>query len=524
MDKNRLFSEFQKLGKVLMAPVLILPIAGILVGIGSGFTNPKILELFPFLKNLTIFFNILKDAGNVVNNNIPVIFAICIAYGFVKSEKATAALSGFLGYMTMNTILGNFLIYTGNLDPKNLLIGQKQILGVLTLDTGVFGGILVGFLIAHIHNKFYKIQLPAILSIFNGTKSIPALSIIFSSILGIILAFIFPPIQHLLIKSSDIINSIGASGAFIYGLSERLLLPFGLHHFIYLPFFFTQLGGYLNIDGVMVEGAVNIYNAMLSSPTAKFDINITRFVMNGKVLFAMFGLPGAALAIYKTSLPKNKKKVAALMTAAVLPCALMGITEPLEFSFLFIAPMLFIIHSFYAGIAYILTYILEINIPGPSSFGGPLLSFIFNGILNSDKGSHWYYLLIVGPIYFILYYFTFKIYIEKRNLKTPGREENFETGNEENFEEVSVNKNISTKLLKEIIEAVGGEENIKKVDACFTRLRLTLEDNSKVNDLKIFEKSLGASGAVLVENGIQIIYGNRANLLKIEMREFLKHE
>lgn len=307
MDKNRLFSEFQKLGKVLMAPVLILPIAGILVGIGSGFTNPKILELFPFLKNLTIFFNILKDAGNVVNNNIPVIFAICIAYGFVKSEKATAALSGFLGYMTMNTILGNFLIYTGNLDPKNLLIGQKQILGVLTLDTGVFGGILVGFLIAHIHNKFYKIQLPAILSIFNGTRSIPALSIIFSSILGIILAFIFPPIQHLLIKSSDIINSIGASGAFIYGLSERLLLPFGLHHFIYLPFFFTQLGGYLNIDGVMVEGAVNIYNAMLSSPTAKFDINITRFVMNGKVLFAMFGLPGAALAIYKTSLPKNKK-------------------------------------------------------------------------------------------------------------------------------------------------------------------------------------------------------------------------
>lgn len=243
MNKNRLFSEFQKLGKVLMAPVLILPIAGILVGIGSGFTNPKILEIFSFLKHITIFFNILKDAGNVVNNNIPVIFAICISYGFVKSEKATAALSGFLGYMTMNTILGSFLIFTGDLDPKNLLIGQKQILGVLTLDTGVFGGILVGFLIAYIHNKFYKIQLPAILSIFNGTRAIPALSIICSSILGILLAFIFPPIQHLLIKSSDIINSIGASGAFLYGLSERLLLPFGLHHFIYLPFFFTQLGG-----------------------------------------------------------------------------------------------------------------------------------------------------------------------------------------------------------------------------------------------------------------------------------------
>lgn len=424
----------------------------------------------------------------------------------------------------MNTILGSFLIFTGDLDPKNLLIGQKQILGVLTLDTGVFGGILVGFLIAYIHNKFYKIQLPAILSIFNGTRAIPALSIICSSILGILLAFIFPPIQHLLIKSSDIINSIGASGAFLYGLSERLLLPFGLHHFIYLPFFFTQLGGYMNIDGVMVEGAVNIYNAILSSPTAKFDVNITRFVMNGKVLFAMFGLPGAALAIYKTSLPKNKKKVAALMTAAVLPCALMGITEPLEFAFLFVAPGLFIIHSFFAGIAYILTYILQINIPGPSSFGGPLLSFIFNGILNSNKGSHWYYLLIVGPIYFVLYYFTFKIYIEKRNLKTPGREENFDGDIEEDIKESSINKNVSVEFLNKIIEAVGGRENILKVDACFTRLRLTLENNSKIKDIKIFEKDLGASGAVLVDNGIQIIYGNRANLLKIEMREYLKHE
>ena len=519
MDKNRVFSEFQKLGKVLMAPVLILPIAGILVGVGSGFTNPRITEIFPFLKHLGLLFNILKDAGNVVNNNIPVIFAICIAYGFVKSEKATAALSGFLGYMTMNTILGSFLIYTHKLNPASLLIGQKQVLGVLTLDTGVFGGILVGFLVAAIHNKFYKIQLPPILSIFNGTRSIPALTIIFSSLLGIVLAFIFPPVQGLLIKSSEIINSTGASGAFLYGLSERLLLPFGLHHFIYLPFFFTQLGGLVEIDGKMVEGAVNIYNAMLSSPTAVFDVNITRFVMNGKVLFAMFGLPGAALAIYKTALPKNKKKVAALMMAAVLPCVLMGITEPLEFSFLFISPILFCLHALLAGIAYVLTYILQINIPGPSSFGGPFLSFIFNGILNSNKGSHWYNLLFVGPVYFVIYYYMFKLYIERRNLKTPGREED-----EYEDTEIVSTKTISNDILEKIIENVGGSSNILKVDACFTRLRLTLKDNSKIIDQKIFEKQLGASGAIIVDSGIQIIYGNKANLFKIELREFLKHE
>lgn len=522
MINKKILSNFQKLGKVLMAPVLILPIAGILVGVGSGFTNPVINTTFPFLNNFKILFTILKDAGNVVNNNIPIIFSICIAYGFAKSEKATAALSGFLGYMAMNTILGSFLILTEKIDPKNLLIGQKQILGILTLDTGVFGGILAGFLVAYIHNKFYKIQLPAILSIFNGTRAIPALSILASSLLGISLAYIFPPIQGVLIKSSEFINSVGATGAFAYGFSERILLPFGLHHFIYLPFFFSQLGGLQEIDGQTYEGAVNIYNAMLSSPTAMFDVNITRFIMNGKVLFAMFGLPGAAFAIYKTSKSENKKKVAALMLAAVLPCALMGITEPLEFTFLFVSPILFLIHSILSGVAYILTYVLNINIPGPSTFGGPLLSTIFNGILNSNKGSNWQSLIAIGPVYTIVYYFLFKTYIEKKDLKTPGREEMIGE-NDEYSNKNEENKDIRDTIIK-IIDQVGGESNISKVDACFTRLRISLNDNSKVKDIKVFEKELQASGAILVENGVQIIYGNKANLFKIEMREHLNYE
>ncbi|MGL4865753.1 MAG: PTS transporter subunit EIIC [Cetobacterium sp.] len=522
MTYKSMLGTFQKLGKVLMAPVLILPIAGILVGIGSGFTNPGVYTLFPFLKNFNIVFSLLKDAGNVVNNNIPVIFSICIAYGFAKSEKATAALSGFLGYMTMNTILGSYLVLVGKINPKALLIGQKNILGVLTLDTGVFGGILAGILVAYIHNRFYKIQLPAILSIFNGTRAVPAISIIMCSFLGIFLSFIFPPIQELLIKSSEYINSVGASGAFAYGLSERLLLPFGLHHFIYLPFFFTQLGGIQEIDGKVYEGAVNIYNAILSSPTAMFDVNITRFVMNGKVLFAMFGLPGAAFAIYKTSKKENKNKVAALMLAAVLPCALMGITEPLEFAFLFVSPVLFIMHSILSGIAYVLTYLLNINIPGPSSFGGPLLSTIFNGVLNSSKGSNWENLLMLGPIYTLMYFYLFKFYIEKKNLKTPGREDELENVQNE-LNPSFQNTNFNDIIIK-IVEQVGGKSNIEKVDACFTRLRISLKDNSKISDVKVFENDLLANGAILVDNGIQIIYGNKANLLKIEMREYLNYE
>ena len=516
MDKNKIFSSFQKLGKVLMAPVLLLPISGILVGIGSAFTNASLIKVAPFLDNsfFSLLFQLMKEAGNVVNNNISIIFAICIAYGYAKSEKATAALSGFLGYMTMNTVMGSFLIARGIIDTSNLITGQKSILGVVTLDTGVFGGIIIGIVVSYLHNKYYKIQLPPVLGIFNGTRFIPAITIIVASFVGIGLSFIFPPIQNALQLSSEFINSTGVFGAFVYGFSERILLPFGLHHFIYLPFFFTSLGGVMEIGGQTVEGAVNIYNAILNTPGSMFDINISRYVMNGKVLFAMFGLTGAALAIYKTAHKDNRKKVASLMIAAVIPCALMGITEPLEYSFLFVAPILFGVHALLSGIAYILTYIVSFNVAGPSAFGGPLLSWIFNGILNADKGSNWYWLLILGPIYFIIYYYVFKFTIIKFNLKTPGREA------EENKDE-KVNKNSTDNLIPMIVEAVGGKENILKVEACFTRLRLTLKDTEIVKPNEYFKNELSANGIVKVSEGVQIIYGNKASVYKTEMREFL---
>ncbi|MFB1050656.1 PTS transporter subunit EIIC [Paraliobacillus sp. JSM ZJ581] len=510
MKKEKMLETFQKLGKVLMAPVLILPISGILVGVGSAFSNPNLIKAVPFLgSNLFVYlFTIMKDAGNVVNNHIPVIFAISIAYGFAKSEKGTAALSGFLGYMTMNAVMGSFLTLLGTITPEELLIGQRSILGILTLDTGVFGGIIIGLIVSYLHNKYYKIELPSVISLFNGTRFIPAITILVSSFVGLAMAFIFPPIQNALNLSSEFIVATGSLGSFAYGTMERLLLPFGLHHFIYLPFFFTSLGGTEEIGGQVVEGAVNIYNAILNTPGAQFDISVSRFLMNGKVIFAMFGLPGAALAMHKTSLPENRKRVASLMIAAVIPCALMGISEPLEYSFLFVAPALFGIHAILSGLAYFLTYIVSFNVVGSASFGGPFMSLIFNGILGADKGSSWLWVFPLGALYFFSYYFIFKFAIVKWDLKTPGREKEVINDSTESIE------NNEDDFLETLVLAVGGKENITKVEACFTRLRLTLEDPKKVEDSEFFKTTLKANGTVNVPSGIQIIYGNKAAVYK----------
>lgn len=531
MKDSKLYAEFQRLGKVLMAPVLLLPVSGILVGLGSALSNANLIALWPFLgaEPMVIFSTLIKAAGNVINNNISVLFAICVAYGYAKAEKATAALSGFIGYMTMNTIMGNLLVLLGEIDPKNLQTGQSAILGVITLDTGVFGGIIIGLVVAWIHNRYYKVQLPPVLGIFNGTRCVPALTVLIASFVGIVLAFVFPFVQTGLKAASSLIDSTGAFGAFIYGFSERLLLPFGLHHFIYLPFFFTSLGGSIQVDGQTVEGAVNIYNAMLNTPGMMYNIDISKYVMNGKVLFAMCGLPAAALAMYRCALPENKKKVGSLMIAAVIPAAIMGITEPLEYSFLFVAPALYVAHAFLCGIAYVLTYIVQFNVPGPSAFGGPLLSWIFNGIMNADKGSNWYWLIPLGIAYFVIYYFMFKFLIKKFDMKTPGRELEAETetaaatadGKQATASKSGSSSASVDEIIPQIVEAVGGAENITGVNACFTRLRLTLADPTQIAEDSVFTSKLGASAIVHVGGGVQIVYGNKASVYKVEMREFL---
>lgn len=537
--ESRLYAEFQRLGKVLMAPVLLLPISGILVGVGAALSNPNLVHICPILgaEPIALIAALMKAAGNVVNSNISILFAICVAYGYARAEKATAALSGFLGYMSMNTVMGTLLTTLGVIDPKNLQIGQSALLGVVTLDTGVFGGIIIGLTVAWLHNRYYKIQLPPALGIFNGTRFIPAATIVVASLVGCVLAFVFPFIQNGLKAAAGVINSTGAFGSFLYGFSERVLLPFGLHHFIYLPFFFTSLGGTLSLpDGSTVEGAVNIYNAILNTPGMPYDIDVSKYVMNGKVLFAMFGLTGAALAIYRTARPENRQRVKSLMIAAVIPAALMGITEPLEYSFLFVAPVLYVVHAFLCGIAYVLTYIVQFNVPGPSAFGGPLLSWIFNGIFNADRGSNWYWLIPLGVAYFALYYFIFKTLILKLDLKTPGREEvvpedpapGASASALESAGAVAIKPGEAAtdeQIVKGIVEAVGGSSNIENVEACFTRVRIILRDPSLIcKDDAYFKDSLHASGIVHVGDGVQIIYGNKASVYVTEMLEYLGME
>ena len=440
-EKKVTFSQFQKLGKVLMTPVMILPIAGILVGIGSAFTTKNIVALWPVLGNtyVKLFFNLLKAMGNTVNSYLPIIFAVSVAIGYAEKEKGIAALSSVIGFLAMNNVMNILLTSLGVLDPAAMKTGQSMVMGIASLDTGVFGGILVGLLVAKLHNKYYNIQLPPVLGIFSGTKFVPMISLLACSALGLVMSVVWPFVQTGLGFMGEIIYDTGMAGSVIYGLAERALLPFGLHHFIYTPFFFTNLGGSMVIDGTLYEGAVNIYNAMLASPDAMFDVNITRFIMNGKVIFAMFGLPGAALAMYRCAKPERKPQVKALLIAAIIPSIFTGITEPIEYSFLFAAPLLFAVH-----------------------------------------------------------------------------------GREDDGQEVKkLDKKMSDEMMATIIEGLGGADNIQHVDACFTRLRVKVKDKALVMPDTDWKQKTGANGVVQVADGVQIIYGAKADIYKNNLKSAL---
>lgn len=517
MKNSKYFTAFQQLGKVLMTPVMLLPIAGILLGIGAAFTSKSVVQMMPLLENdyIKLFLGLCKSAGNSVFGFLPIIFAISIAIGYAKKEKGIAALAAVISFVTMHNVMSTLLIHLGKLDPSNMATGQSMVMGIPSLDVGVFGGIIVGFMVAFLHNKYYNISLPPVLGIFSGTKFVPMISLLCSIILGFIMSGIWPFIQGALTSLSEIINATGAFGSVIYGLTERALLPFGLHHFTYLPFFFTNLGGSMVIDGNVVEGAVNIYQAQLASPTEMFNIDISRFLMNGKIIISSFGLVGGGLAMYKTAKPEKKKFVKGLILAAAIPAFFTGITEPIEYAFLFVAPMLFVVHSIFSGVAYLLTYLLEVNIPGTAAFGGPFLSTIFNGVMQSDKGSNWIWVPILGVIFFFLYYFTFKFMILKFNYKTPGREDDEVSDGAST--EVAVSKD---EIVNHIIDGLGGKDNIINVDACFTRLRVKVKDKEIVGDSTLWKK-LGASGLVKVNDGVQIIYGAKADVYKTQIRELL---
>lgn len=529
--KDKVFAVLQRVGRSFMLPIAILPVAGLLLGIGGSFTNETMLETYGLLQVMgpgTVVNNILRvmsDAGNIVFTNLPIIFAMGVAIGMAKKEKEVAALSAAIAFFIMHASISAMITNHGG--AESLLEGATaSVVGITSLQMGVFGGIIVGLGVAALHNRFYKIELPQVLSFFGGTRFVPIISALVYTLVGILMFYIWPVIQNGIYAVGKVVLESGYFGTWLYGLMERALIPFGLHHVFYLPFWQTAVGGTLEVAGTVVEGAQNIFFAQLADPTVeKFAVSATRF-MTGKFPLMIFGLPGAALAMYRTAKPEKKQAVSGLLLSAALTSMLTGITEPLEFTFLFVAPVLYVIHCVFAGLAYMLMHVFAVGV-GMTFSGGFIDLFLF-GILQGNAKTNWIWILIVGVVYFAIYYFLFSFLIRKMDLKTPGRDDAEEVKlyrrsdvearkrqNAEGTAEDSVDELSAT-----ICRGLGGKKNISDVDCCATRLRCTVYKAELVNDSLL--KSTGASGVVHKGNGVQVIYGPRVTVVKSNLEDYLE--
>ena len=534
--KDKIFSVLQRVGRSFMLPIAILPVAGLLLGIGSSFTNATTIETYGLTKILgdgTLLHSLLvimNSVGSAVFNNLPLIFAVGVAIGMAQKEKEVAALSSVIAFFVMNTAINAMLTITGQiLDngeiAENVLEGTiTSVCGIQSLQMGVFGGIIVGLGVAALQNRFYKIQLPNALSFFGGTRFVPIISGIVFVGVGILMFFVWPVIQSGIYALGDLVLKSGYAGTWVYGFLERLLLPFGLHHVFYLPFWQTGVGGTLEVGGKLIEGAQNIFFAQLSDPNVDhFAVSATRF-MSGKFPLMIFGLPGAALAMYRTAKPEKRKAVGGLLLSAALTSMLTGITEPLEFTFLFVAPLLYGIHCVFAGLAYMLMHICNVGV-GMTFSGGFIDLFLF-GIMQGNKKTSWVWVVIIGVIYFIVYYFLFSFLIKKLNLKTPGRDETEEvklyTRADVNARKEGENTGAASEdtVSEGILQGLGGKKNISDVDCCATRLRCTVYKPELVNDALL--KATGASGVVHKGNGVQIIYGPKVTVIKSNFEDYLE--
>lgn len=526
--KDKIFGVLQRVGRSFMLPIAILPVAGLLLGIGGSFSNETMLSTYGLLDVMgpgTVFnmiFQIMSAAGNIVFANLPIIFAMGVAIGMAKKEKDVAALSAVVAFFIMHASIGALITINGG--PENMLDGATaSVCGITSLQMGVFGGIIVGLGVAALHNKFYKIELPQVLSFFGGTRFVPIVSALVYTAVGILMFFVWPVIQKGIYGVGDVVLNSGYAGTWVYGFMERLLIPFGLHHVFYLPFWQTAVGGTLEVAGQTIEGAQNIFFAQLSDPTVEhFAVSATRF-MSGKFPLMIFGLPGAALAMYKTSKSEKKQAVAGLLMSAALTSMLTGITEPLEFTFLFVAPLLYGIHCVLAGCAYMLMHIFEVGV-GMTFSGGVIDLFLF-GILQGASKTNWIWVVVVGVFYFVVYYFLFAFLIQKMDLKTPGRDDSEEVKLYRRSD-VEAKKNSQAaageedELSETICHGLGGKKNISDVDCCATRLRCTVFKAELVNDALL--KSTGASGVVHKGNGVQIIYGPRVTVIKSNLEDYLE--
>lgn len=538
--KDKIFSVLQRIGRSFMLPIAILPVAGLLLGIGSSFTNATTIETYGLTKILgdgTILhylLMIMNKVGSTVFDNLPLIFAVGVAIGMAKKEKEVSALSAVIAYFVMNTAINAMLINNGLIlengeIAESVLEGTiTSVCGIQSLQMGVFGGIIVGLGVAALHNRFYRIQLPSALSFFGGTRFVPIISTIVYMFVGILMYFVWPAVQNGIFALGGLVTGSGYAGTLIFGLIKRALIPFGLHHVFYMPFWQTAVGGTMEVAGQMVQGGQNIFFAQLadSANIAHFSADATRY-FSGEFIFMIFGLPGAALAMYQCAKPEKKKAAGGLLLSAALACMATGITEPLEFSFLFVAPALFAVQVILAGSAYMIAHML--NVAVGLTFSGGFLDFFLFGILQGNEKTSWLRVIPVGIIYFLLYYFIFKFMIRKFDFKTPGREEDdvetkLYTKADVNARKAAageVQASDSEDPVSEVItRGLGGKKNISDVDCCATRLRCTIHDASRVNDSIL--KATGASGVVHKGNGVQVIYGPNVTVIKSNLEDYLE--
>lgn len=529
--KDKIFGVLQRVGRSFMLPIALLPVAGLLLGIGSSFTNETMLAAYGLNSVIhpgTLIYTILdvmSQTGSAVFNNLALLFAMGVAIGMARKEKEVAALSGAVAYIIMNTAIQAMINAAGGVEamPAN---STTTMLGITTLQMGVFGGIVVGLGVAALHNKFYKIELPQVLAFFGGTRFVPIVSSIVYLVVGIAMFYIWPVVQSGIAALGALVLASGYAGTFIYGLLERALIPFGLHHVFYMPFWQTAVGGTAIIDGVTVTGAQNIFFAELASKsTTVFSVSATRF-MAGKFPFMMFGLPGAALAMYQCAKPEKKKAAGGLLLSAALTAFLTGITEPLEFTFIFVALPMYAVHCVLAGLSFMLMHILNVGVG--MTFSGGLIDLVLFGVMQGNAKTHWVWVVVVGAVYFVLYYIIFCFMISKFDYKTPGRDDAEEV---KLYTRADVNARSAASgstapagddpVSALIVEGLGGTANLSDVDCCATRLRCTVKDAALVRQDVL--KASGASGVICKGNGVQVVYGPKVAVIKAKLEDYLEN-
>ena len=529
--KDKIFGVLQRVGRSFMLPIALLPVAGLLLGIGSSFTNETMLAAYGLNSVIhpgTLIYTILdvmSQTGSAVFNNLALLFAMGVAIGMARKEKEVAALSGAVAYIIMNTAIQAMINAAGGVEamPAN---STTTMLGITTLQMGVFGGIVVGLGVAALHNKFYKIELPQVLAFFGGTRFVPIISSIVYLVVGIAMFYIWPVVQSGIAALGALVLASGYAGTFIYGLLERALIPFGLHHVFYMPFWQTAVGGTAIIDGVTVTGAQNIFFAELASKsTTVFSVSATRF-MAGKFPFMMFGLPGAALAMYQCAKPEKKKAAGGLLLSAALTAFLTGITEPLEFTFIFVALPMYAVHCVLAGLSFMLMHILNVGVG--MTFSGGLIDLVLFGVMQGNAKTHWVWVVVVGAVYFVLYYIIFRFMISKFDYKTPGRDDAEEV---KLYTRADVNARSAASgstapagddpVSALIVEGLGGADNLSDVDCCATRLRCTVKDVALVKQDVL--KASGASGVICKGDGVQVVYGPKVAVIKAKLEDYLEN-